>query len=291
MQREVRDSDENLLKESLADLDTKCFFSETLSYYFQITNHKDFSILHLNIRSLQKHFDDFKGFSSHLNFTFKVICLSETWLYDAKHAANFILSNYQIINLHQQNGRIGRGVYIFIHESVDFKERKNLSSSNNDREILSIEITDKTKTSCLVQFIGQLKNTLKLIFDNICRNNKDLFLVGDFNINVLDYENSAKVKKFVNFAFRNSLIPLINNPTRITRRNATTIDHISTNAFLNKRFETRIIKTEISDHFPIFTSTDRITSGEIKNRRTLLYKRTANTATRKNFKSILVRKN
>ena len=46
---EAVDPDENLFKESLADLDTKYFFPETLPDYFQNTNNKDFSILHLNI--------------------------------------------------------------------------------------------------------------------------------------------------------------------------------------------------------------------------------------------------
>lgn len=44
-----------------------------------------------------------------------------------------------------RNCRAGRGVCIFIHESVDFKKRKLLSISNNDSEILSIENTNKTK--------------------------------------------------------------------------------------------------------------------------------------------------
>ena len=73
-----------------------------------------------------------------------------------------------------------------------------------------------------------------------------------------------KVKDFINFAFRNSLIPQINKPTRITRTNATAIDQILTNAFLNKQIETGIIKTEVSDHLPIFLITDPITSSEIK---------------------------
>ena len=99
-----------------------------------------------------------------------------------------------------------------------------------------------------------------------------------------------KVKIFVNFAFQNSLIPLINKSTRVTRTNATAIDHILTNAFLNKQIKTGIIKTEISDHFPIFLITDPITSNEIKNKRTLLYKRAINTATKENFRNILARK-
>ena len=99
-----------------------------------------------------------------------------------------------------------------------------------------------------------------------------------------------KVKNVDNFAFQNSLIPLINKPTRVTRTNATAIDHILINAFLNKQIETGIIKTEISNHFPIFLITDPITLSEIKSKRTLLYKRTINTATKENFKNILARK-
>ena len=51
--REEVDLDENLLKESFADLDTKFFFLETLPDYLQ-KNNKNFYILYLNIRSLQK---------------------------------------------------------------------------------------------------------------------------------------------------------------------------------------------------------------------------------------------
>ena len=73
-----------------------------------------------------------------------------------------------------------------------------------------------------------------------------------------------KVTNFVNFALQSSLIPLINKPSRVTRTNATAIDHILINALLNKQIETEIIKTEISDHFPIFLITHQITSSEIK---------------------------
>ena len=51
-------------------------------------------------------------------------------------------------------GRAGGGVCIFIHKSIDFEERKDLIISKNDSEILSIEVTNKTKISFLVQYIG-----------------------------------------------------------------------------------------------------------------------------------------
>ena len=51
-----------------------------------------------------------------------------------------------------------------------------------------------------------------------------------------------------------------------------------------------VIKTEISNHFPIFLITNPITSSEIKNKRTVLYKRTINTAPKENFKNNVARK-
>ena len=47
------------------------------------------------------------------------------------------------------------------------------------------------------------------------------------------------------------MIPTINKPTRVTKKTATAIDHIITNSFVENTFKTAIIKTDVSDHFPI----------------------------------------
>ena len=90
--------------------------------------------------------------------------------------------------------------------------------------------------------------------------------------------------------FQNSLTPLISKATRVTRTNAIAIEHILTNAFLNKLIKTGIIKNEFLDHFPIFLNTDPIVSSETTKRRTLLYKRTINTAKKEHFKNILAKR-
>ena len=41
------------------------------------------SVLHLNIRSVNKDFENFKMFLSNKNFSFSIICFSETWLNDS----------------------------------------------------------------------------------------------------------------------------------------------------------------------------------------------------------------
>ena len=78
-----------------------------------------------------------------------------------------------------------------------------------------------------------------------------MILAGDFNINVLDFEQNKKVQNFVNLMFQFGLIPTINKPTRVTNETISAIDQIITNYIYNNDFKTGIIKTDISDHFPI----------------------------------------
>ena len=81
--------------------------------------------------------------------------------------------------------------------------------------------------------------------------NKFFFLAGDFNSNLPDFETNKKVQSFVNLMFEFSMIPTINKPTRVTKHTATAIDNIITNCIINSDFKSAIVKTDLSDHFPI----------------------------------------
>ena len=76
-------------------------------------------------------------------------------------------------------------------------------------------------------------NELQNPFENVLSKqeitNKKLVLVGDFNINVLDFNESKMVQNFLDLMFRHGLIPTENKPTRVSRNTATAIDHIITN--------------------------------------------------------------
>ena len=52
--------------------------------------------------------------------------------------------------------------------------------------------------------------------------------------------------------FRFGMISAINKPTRVTRQTASTIDHIIKNSIMHTGFKSGIIKTDISDHVPVF---------------------------------------
>ena len=48
----------------------------------------------------------------------------------------------------------------------------------------------------------------------------------------------------------------MNGPTRVADHSATLIDNIITTEFLNETLKKGIIKTDVSDHFPIFFSSN-----------------------------------
>ena len=56
----------------------------------------------------------------------------------------------------------------------------------------------------------------------------------------------------MNFMFSKGSLSVINKPTRVTKTSASCIDHIYINSYFNHDIMSGIIKTDLSDHFPIF---------------------------------------
>ena len=81
-------------------------------------------------------------------------------------------------------------------------------------------------------------------------------MAGGFNMNLLDFEQNKKVQNFPNIMFGHSMMPVINKPTRATKNTAIAIDHILIISVSTTKFKTWIIKSDISDHFPIFLLAD-----------------------------------
>ena len=52
--------------------------------------------------------------------------------------------------------------------------------------------------------------------------------------------------------FQNGTLHVINKPTRMNSKSITCIDHIYINSFYNPDVSAGIIKTDNSDHIPIF---------------------------------------
>mgnify|MGYP001795064481 FL=1 len=220
----------------------------------------EFSILHLNIRSIKKNFENFKLFLSSFSFDFSIICFSETWLDDSflESQSLYELPNYKSVHQVRNNGK-GGGVSIYINEAINFKLRSDLSINSTDVESISVELLYNKKSNTLINVLYRppkglaepFEKFLSSIFENTNNSNKSFHIAGDFNLNLLDHEHCKRIQNFLNLLFENNMIPIINKPTRVTRTTATAIDHIVTNCFANTNFKTAIFKSDISDHFPI----------------------------------------
>ena len=84
------------------------------------------------------------------------------------------------------------------------------------------------------------------------REQKDCYLMGDFNIDLLKYQQHKSTNDFLDTMFSHSLLPMMNRPTRLTSHTSTCIDNIFCNSFIkNNQSVNGLLLTDISDHLPI----------------------------------------
>ena len=105
--------------------------------------------------------------------------------------------------------------------------------------------------------VADFINSLEGILSTISFENKlSSYLMGDFNINILNSQSHQPTNEFINLMLSNSMYPLISKPTRITSSTATLIDNIFTNNLeLHVSRSSGILYTDLSDHLPIFQVT------------------------------------
>ena len=93
---------------------------------------------------------------------------------------------------------------------------------------------------------------------------KEVILIRDFNMNLLDFDKNKRLQSFVNLMFRFGKIPTINKPTRVTRHTTAATDHVFTNTIMdNIEIKTAIVKIDISDHSSITFVTKNKIDAEI----------------------------
>ena len=153
---------------------------------------------------------------------------------------------------------------IFVKESFGCKTRQDLSINCDAIESLCLEITNEKSKNIILNLTyrppnGDVKEFEKHLNKILSTNDilkKEVIMAGDFNMNLPDFEQNKKVQNFLNIMFGHSMMPVINKPTRVTKNTTTAIDHIFINSVITTKFKTGIIKSDISDHFPIFFVAD-----------------------------------
>ena len=159
--------------------------------------------------------------------------------------------------------RRGGGILIYLKNNINHRIRNDLSVSDGDKEILTIEILNNDNKNIILSCCyrppnGDSDNLGMFLEHEVIEKSvlekKKCYIIGDFNLNCLAYFENNKVKKFYNSMFEKRAIPIINRPTRVTNHSATLIDNIITTDIFDGTLKKGIIKTDVSDHFAIFFS-------------------------------------
>ena len=93
---------------------------------------------------------------------------------------------------------------------------------------------------------------LKELADKLSTQNKNIFIAGDFNFNLLNVSSHAETFEFFDTMMSNFLLPVITIPTKINRGHNTLIDNIFTNHLHPDRKSGNLLMNLSDGHLPSF---------------------------------------
>ena len=156
---------------------------------------KGIKCLHLNIHYLHSKLPQVKSLLADLKVPIQILGFSETFLSDKVKDINLHIAGY---NLHRKDRahKQGGGVAVYVADHLNAKRRKDLESAHI--ESIWLEIRPKKCKPFLVCNLYRPPNSkddwLTLFETNLTSangDNKELILMGDFNIDLLSNRNAA----------------------------------------------------------------------------------------------------
>ena len=133
--------------------------------------------------------------------------------------------------------------------------------------------------------INVFNDKLDNILDTINKEGKLCYIMGDYNINILNSKTHQGTNEFVNMMSSYAFVPLISRPTRVTADSATLIDNIFTNDIVNFGYSLNgVLVSDISDHYPVFHINRECKLNECE---TFMYRRVYNQQNKQAFLTAL----
>ena len=130
----------------------------------------------------------------------------------------------------------GGGATLFVKNTLSARLVESISiCCNNLFESVTVEIELKQKkhilVSCMYRKPGSNLEELNEQVEKMLRlhRNKNLYVCGDFNVNLLKYNSHQQTRHFMDMFFSLWLLPLITKPTRLNSTTESLIDNIFTN--------------------------------------------------------------
>ena len=125
------------------------------------------------------------------------------------------------------------------------------------------------------------QNYLNGLLDQISKEVKNIYLLGDFSISLLNYNEHGPTNDFLDSLASRSLLPFILQPTRLTGHSKTLIDNIFCNLTSHEVIPGNITAT-ISHHLPQFLIAPNVFANPSSNK-SKLFERIWSNFNQKNF--------
>ena len=220
---------------------------------------KNFSIFHTNIRNLSKPIDSLHTHLCSTNIPFDIIGISET----KQQVDKDLIVNVDLEGntMHTQPSKRSCGgcAIIYVNSHLDHIIRDDLSTLDDNYETLWVELNNYKSKNCLCCCLHRHPSTdmssfidhIDLTLQKVQKENKTVFMMGDFSMNLLKYQSHPETNDFINLMVSHYLLLHILHPTRVTDHSATIIDNIFSNNVESDAVGGNIL-SQITDHFPQF---------------------------------------
>ena len=219
-------------------------------------NEKNLNIVHVNIRSIKKNFDDLLVFLQAFElYCCDILVLSECFRITGE---DFNIPGYKF---HYNNATYNKndGVIIYTKNSLNVQIMDyKLSNSLVTISKITLKIQNITfGITCVyrppstndVNFVRDIEDH----FTNKLENQIEIFL-GDTNINICDSSNNEIVSLYQSTLSRFGFSPYITCPTRVTTTTTSCIDHIYVRKKLkisSLKYQSFVLNSDLTDHYPI----------------------------------------
>lgn len=211
--------------------------------------------MHINIRSMRANFDSLVVELQNIKHLPKIIILTEIWISSAEIDL-YQIPNYKTYSKTNEEYRSG-GVAVYLHISLSQYENPllvqfdvvaadvlMLTFKHNSRVINVLAVYRLHRYAAEI-FLDELDGILSNLNINV---NKNMFIIGDMNINLLIENRLTDDYKMLlaKYGFES----IINTPTRISRDTSTCIDHIFCRIKDRNKVTVRsaVIECDVSDH-------------------------------------------
>ena len=260
----VEETDNDLNDVNINIEETEYYSHERLKNVISKKQGNEITVICHNIRSIPRNIDDFNNALAMLEFCPDIIAFCETKVTTIVNTDyNPHIENYTFYESQSSTTHGSVGVFINKAFAIDIRDDLDISVPGIFETVwFDIEHKrggKKSTVGIIYRHPGEtdipfFQRKLAASLAKLNFKNSDYYLIGDFNVDSLSYDEVYNVKDFIDMMHSYSVINLINKPTRFPQGaqpgSPSLLDHFYTNQ-PNKVTNIGLLVNHITDHFPI----------------------------------------